>query len=194
MSDDNTGDMAEYSPKSEFSKPLLVQGAVVDCRKARAMEMRAGYYTEKVDQQGNLILIWNPDNRDLFMSAIDALYGLLYPERQRDEIYPKFEEYLEKKKNELFKIYSYKEWEIERNEKGMRVWKKTDKNYMPTINEGVLMRKNQAGLFVGKILRGGWDSQVNRYKNEMIKLYDEIFEQLNGLVDRNNYFKSKGRF
>tara|TARA_R100001530_G_scaffold112862_2_gene79842 strand:- start:3026 stop:3628 length:603 start_codon:yes stop_codon:yes gene_type:complete len=186
---------AEYSAKSEFSKPKLVEEAVRKCVEARSKEMINGYYNYKFDKEGIPLKIWIPDQREVFISSIEALRNLLSPEIKQNGKFQEVEKKIRSKKKEMFDKYCYTETVPEFNGEDRLVYKKTDLKYIPNKGEKVCLMKISPGS--RKIINetvGGWDRKVDFYLDEMVKLNDELFSALNELVDSLNYFKTKSSF
>ncbi len=184
---------AEYSPKSEFSKPAVVQEAVSKCIENRSQEMKAGYFNESADKNGNKVKTWIKDTRKIFISSVEALRHLLYPECSRDTKYMKQEKtYLEKAK-EIKETYSYEEWKIKETQ-GRCKYEKTGRKYMPEIDDTLplpVVKKSQTYI---ERIPGGWNTYINLYYDELIHIYDKLFAELNYVIDRLNYFKQKISF
>ncbi len=179
---------AEYSPKSEFSKPKLVEEAVRKCIEARSQEMKEGYNNYKLDSQGRVTAkIWIPDSRKSFDSHVLALRNLLSPEIKNNTKFKKVEEAINKKKKKIFESHCYTIKEQVRKD-GRIVWVDTLNKIIPEKDAVVVcpdkLRDNMA------VEDGGlWNSHVRAYWNELVKPNDELFSALNILIDSLNYFK-----
>lgn len=180
---------AEYSSKSEFNKPKLVEEAVRNCIEARSKEMKSGYNNYKLDKEGNPIAkVWIPDTRKVFDSHVTALRNLLSPEIEKDSTFKEKDKEIVEKKKELFERYCYKKREFT-NKDNKPGWTLTGEKEIPekdarTIHQDVI--KNTA-----EMVEGTWNSKVFTYWNLITNINDELFSELNKLVDRLNYFKSK---
>ena len=178
---------AEYSPKSEFSKPRIVEKAIMLCIEARGREMKAGYYNTKITKDGQPIRIWVEDARKVFVGRVDALISILSPELIGYDKKEKVENLL-KKKEETLKKYCYQEQVLKKGETNRLVWIPNNNVIMPEIDDTVVIVNPQRPNSAVEI-KGGWNLKVNAYWNELIEIYDKIFSQLNNLIDNLNYFK-----
>ena len=192
---------AEYSPKSEFSKPAVVMETVQKCIKARAKEMRNGYYNTTVTKEGFPLRVWIEDTRKVYVSSVTALKRLLIPEILNDSNYKetkKKEDHPIGKINEKMKTgkeeYSYYFLEGY-TEEGKKKYKKTKKCFMPEIDAVVKIRKifpdgNEQLLDMPKF----WNQYINSYWDLMVELNDDLFEELMRVLHRLNYFKQSVNF
>ncbi len=153
--------------------------------------MKAGYFNVQLTKDGMPIKNWVEDSRKVFIGAVQALKAILTPEisqKEFSEIKRRMDEYDIIKKN-LFEKYCYKE-RIKQVKNGMLVWIESGRKMIPEIDDFVVIpnpaRAN--GALEGK---GGWNTYVNAYWNEMVDLHDEVFSVLNQLINDLNYFKQK---
>ena len=111
--DDIIDGFAEYSPKSEFSKPKITFDASERCMQLRAKEMKKGYFNTTISKEGFPIKVWIEDSRKSFCSSVDALYSLLVPEILEDKKEKKESgkehpiDKIKKRIKELFEKYAY---------------------------------------------------------------------------------------
>lgn len=185
----------EYVPKSDFSKAEIVKLAVDRCASMRAQEMMPGFWNTKLTKDGFPIHERKPDTRKEFIGAVEALRGLLSPEIRRDDIYKKFEKKINESKKKLWDDYAYEDLQLttkpdNRVYGGIPIYKKTGKKYMPDLGANVTMAENQFSKQVTQG-KGLWDDYVNAYWDQLLFLYDKIFQKLNDLIDRSNYFGDK---
>lgn len=184
MSDDIVSESVEYSPKSEFSKPTLVQQSVEKCLILRSVEMRGGYYNYQMNGSDIANKIWIADSRKSFCASVEALRILLTPEISRDDAYKIAISKILENKKKLFDKYS-----IEDN----------GEKYIPFSGETkvkqrrVLSGRTSFRTEEYKVL-DFYDKQISLYWNNRLELADDLFELLNSLVDSLNYFKSGARF
>lgn len=199
---------SEYSPKSEFSKPRVVEEAVTRCVTLRAKEMKKGYYNTTFSKEGLPLKQWIEDSRKAYCSSVQSLKTLMMPEiliEQKDETdKDKGTDKSKKSKtkifskltkiNELFKQYAY--YILEQKIKDEKtIYVKTNKYYMPDVDSIIQVRKifpNGNEQLIP--MNGFWNSQVNAYWDNMVVLNDELFEQLIMVIHRLNYFKSSVNF
>lgn len=201
MAEDNsyTGDTydesAEYSPKSEFSKPKIVSMTVEKCIEARSKEMRSGYYNTNISKDGLPLRVWIQDTRKIYVSCVTALRQLLIPEILEDEKYKnkKDNEHplkkIDEQMKEAQKDYAY--YFFEKYMDGHKTkFKKTEKYIMPDIDDSVMIRKvypdgNEELLSSS----GRWNQYVNAYWDRLVQLNDILFQELMRVIHRKNYFK-----
>lgn len=184
---DENLDNPEYSSKSDFSKANLASVQVLKVQELRSKEMREGYFN--YDRVGNKVYV--PDSRKEFISSVQALKLLLNPEIIRNI----------KIKNSLKEI----EGKIKKSQDEFGIYTKIINNnnivvnkqagkHIPNLNESCLeynfIKKN------GQVIRreiisvnGVNDCIHHSYWDKMVEFYDEIFAELNKLMDINNYFK-----
>lgn len=184
---DNSEDVSVYDSKSEFKKPLLAMEGVRACREARATEMKQGFWNTKLDKVGNPIKTWQPDQRRVYVSSVIALEKFLSSECINDKKYIQFKEDIVKKINIVFNKFAYSVYEYDSKTSG---WKKTDTKIIPQIDEELLVISPQNPTTLVN-MRGAWNYKVNAYFDELVPLYDEIFEELNKVIYRLNDFSQK---
>ena len=200
---------AEYSPKSEFSKPKIVFDASERCMQLRAKEMKKGYFNITVSKEGLPIRTWIEDSRKSYCSAIAALCSLLIPEILEDDGFKDKEKKAKEKgkewKNpidaikeeikECFKKYSYYVLEGEKDKKDNIIYKKTKTYFMPEVDAVVSIRKIFPDGSEELIESPGyWNKYIDGYWNEMVVLSDKLFEELIRIIHRLNYFKQNIRY
>lgn len=195
MNDDDTSDESswideesEYSPKSEFSKPKIVEDATRKCFELRSKEMKPGYYNTKYSKEGLPLKEWIPDSRKAYCSSVIGLKQLLVSERLSDNKYKHI------KLGKIKERYSY--FILKRtieNEKEKYV--RTGKYYIPDLDEAVYIRKIYPdGSETLVKMEGFWNSKVNAYWDHMVILCDKMFEELMKVIHRLNYFKQDTRY
>lgn len=183
---------AEYSSKSDFSKAAVVREQISLCNKIRSKEMKSGYFN--YTEEGKKIYV--PDSRKEWVSSVKALLKLLAPEirhKNAKEVKKKVEGILKQEKD-LFEKYSYTPCrKVYDKEKGV-VWKKIKhaQPYIPEIDEAIFSDdpKSRESIRMKKIM-GLWNDKVNLYWNGLVDIYDNLFAELNVLIDQKNYFKQK---
>ena len=175
MAEDETYDdpleSAEYSSKSDLSKAEKVANQISTCSENRSKEMREGYFN--YDKLGNKITV--PDSRKEWVSSVTALKLLLRPEIERGKDF-------NIKENELIE-----KWGVSINgEKRIPL--------LDELFEDSKIGVNKRGISTGRkdsLVKGKYNSNFHRYWDDMVKLHDEIYAQLNVLVDQCNYFKQE---
>ena len=192
--DDIIDESPEYSPKSDFSKAKQTDAAFTKVIELRAKEMRAGYWNMEM-KQGYPIKQWVPDSRKAFISSINALRALLHPEMLRDDKYIKAAGILKENIDNITQTFAYEEKQLEMKQDGktaggVPIWKSTGIKYIPEIGATVTIR-NDLQPSMANTIPGGWDDKVNAYWESMVYVYDDYFAEINLVIDRLNYFKSK---
>lgn len=178
---------AEYSPKSEFSKPRVVEDATRKCFELRAKEMKKGYFNTRFTKEGLPLKVWIEDSRKAYCSAVIGLKHLLTPEILADEKY---------KHIKLGKLlFKYSCYMYDKKVIGKKItYVRNGKYYMPDMDEAVYVRT----IFPDGNERlnrteGIWNSKVNAYWDGMVKKCDLIFDELMRVIHRLNYFKQSIR-
>lgn len=192
---------AEYSPKSEFSKPALTYKAFERCIESRAKEMKKGYYNTTVTKDGLPIRSWVEDSRKVYCSAVQALMMTLAPELIGDEFFykDKDEDGKEIEKNRfdftnIEKRHRYKIYESY-DDDGKTKYKVSDKSYMPEVDAIVDIRNILPdGSERLHPTPGAWNKHVDCYWNEMVGECDKLYRELMRVIHRINYFKQSIRF
>jgi len=182
-----------YSDKSEFSKSRVAQESLQVCFKLRATEMKKGYWNETTNKQGDKIRTWVPDARKNFISAVDGLRAILYPECLSNNEMSKIIKQFNVDKLALFNKYAYEELTPAKNEQGLFLMK-TGNKFIPEEDYEVPFIETviNQGKRVSK-LKGLWNQRIELYWMEMLSLYDELFSQLNLLLSNIGYFAKKVR-
>jgi len=183
-------DEAEYSKKSEYSKPAVIQTQVMKCNELRSREMVEGHTIRTFDKAGNYKVIDIPDTRQPFIGGVIALKTNLTPEILRET---KIEENLSKINKEienLFNKYKYKELILKFEDRQPKLVY-SGNEYIP--KKGAIL-VNNINRGSGKPptenrVEGLWDNKISAYWDEMVLLYDDLFAELNVLIDMNDYFK-----
>lgn len=201
---DESSDFSEYSLKSEFSKPKLVEIAVQKCLDVRSQELKEGFFNNKTDTHGNTIKTWIPDSRKVYCSAVVALKFLMSPEidkshdmdadeKTKKKSFKEQMEEIEKDKQEIFDAYCYTQMQ-QKIVEGKVAFLPTKKKYMPEYGATVLLRNPDRGNIIVAV-PSAWDSRVSAYWNEMVDISDRIFSLINKLLDYDlNYFKPGTNF
>lgn len=192
--DENFIEGAEYSPKSEFSKAGKVSEAVSRCLELRAKPMTEGYENTSQSSDGTIRREKIPDSRQAFISSVIALRCLLEPETRRDEKFKSFEEKMVKKLIKIKDKYSYEEHEFKGWENGKPIIKKTGRKFMPSIDSFLVTNVFDTKKSSLAYQKGYWNPYINAYWDKVLELYDRMFAQLNMVIDRLNYFKTKLSF
>lgn len=193
LDDDDTTEIdfddeeSTYDSKSPYQKPLLAMEAVRACREARGTEMKQGFWNMKLDRQNNAVKTWMEDQRKVFINRVVALRNLLAPECLADEKFTTTNKNLMEKEKGLFETYAYTEYDFDEKTGG---WRKTNIKFIPQIDEEVLMPTVQSKNVLTNV-QGGWNRKINAYYDNLIPVYDELFEELNKVIARLNDFAQK---
>ena len=175
--DENILENAEYSSKSDLSKAEKVSNQIERCCENRSKEMKEGYFN--FDKLGNKITI--PDSRKEWVSSVTALKLLLAPEISRGKFN---EEDFNKREKELIKKWGV---QISNGDKSIPL---LDEVFPEDFKE-----INKQGISTGKTktkgIKGKHNPNFHRYWDDRVNLYDEMYAQLNVLVDQCNYFKQE---
>lgn len=208
--EDIIDESAEYSPKSEFSKPKLVFEVTQRCMEKRAKEMRKGYYNTTFTKEEMPIKTWVEDSRKVYCASVTALRKLLTPEILEDKISKVEEteketedkskdkkdkktiiEEIDTKIKELFKRYAY----YDLVKVGDKYKKSKEKYFMPEPDSSVgIINIMPDKTQVIKEIPCYWNKYIDAYWNEMVELSDELFENLMRVIHRKNYFKAQISF
>ena len=186
---------AEYSSKSDFSKPKLVEEAVRKVIEARSKEMKEGYYNYKIITEGPPLRVWIPDQREIYNSTVEALISLLAPEIEKNKAYKTLAKKIADEKDEVFEHYCYTQLKYSLSKEDQVVYEKTGMRYIPTKGEKVLIITPKPHNQIDATeIRGAWDRNVDFYLEEIVTLNDRLFSALNKLIANLNYFKQQARF
>ena len=190
---------AEYSPKSDFSKARVAEEAIKKVFDLRCKEMKAGYFNITVDRQGIPQKSWIADARQVFISGVESLMALFYPEINEYVDVKKTMADFETKKESIYKKYMYKERvkEYSKDDKGNweAKWRYTGREYLPEL-DAILPMDAPGNELSSEVVdkKGLWNAQVNAYYNELVVEYTKIFAELNRLVHLKNYFKRQASY
>lgn len=195
---DNSGwvdEGAEYSPKSEFSKPKVIEEATSKCFQLRSKEMRAGYFNTKITKEGLPIKMWVEDSRKSYCSAVIALKNLMNPEIMYDQSQEgQTLKYKDVNLKEPFEKYAYAPFK-KKIVDGKVKYYTGDEKFMPEVDATVQMLQiypdGQEKLIDSP---AKWNNNVQRYWDEMVELCDEMFKELMNVIHRLNYFKQQIRY
>ena len=193
--DDNINDSQSYSTRSDFSKASVVSQSITTCFNLRSVEMKKGYFNFKVNPKtGEETKTWVSDSRKNFISSVDGLRSILYPECLRDISMKNFLVEFDAKKKKLQERFYYKEEVVKRDSEGRLYLIKTGASFLPEEDFVIIKLRPIIGKGLQKYgHKGLWNLRTEIFWTEMIPLYDELFAQLNLLCDKNDYFTRKVR-
>ena len=177
-----------YSKKSDFSKAQVVERQVSKCIEIRSQEMKESY--ENIDRYGNKVVM--PDTRKQWVSAVKALRQLLEPEVNRSPSFQEKEKIILQRIKEVFnkwKVYPF--IQVDNN----YVPNMSAEPFIPNLNQ-VFPRmtiKNQDygsnSKFVTVYEKGIYNDFFHHYWDDLVEVYDNLFSQIQVLIDNNDYFK-----
>lgn len=190
LDDDIIGEPAEYSHKSEFKKPFLVQEAMQRTMIARSKEMRPGYINTTRSSDGTISQTTTPDSRQEFVNSVKALAILVAPEIKADKKAKEKAEVIKKEERELWNQLAYEDMVIKKDGANYTI-KKTGFKFMPQM-DAILQTdivKSQEVVSA----KGYWNNKVSLYWEKLVELYDRLFEEVSILIasEEVNYFKPK---
>jgi len=177
---------SEYSSKSDFSKGELALECFKKVFTLRSKEMKKGYYNYTYLPDGNELKSWIPDSRKEYISSVMALRTILAPEiAENAQTFGKQIILIDKEIGLIWDKFCYEEL-IKDVETGDL--KKTGVKFIPDQDTSVWVQDDKGNYHY---VEGGWNLKIEHYWNSLIPLYDRLFEQLNLIVHKNNYFKGK---
>jgi hypothetical protein len=175
VEDIEIGDVESYSSNKDtgFSHQALVMKAMnrtIDCA---SKEMKAGWFTTKLDKQGNQVRVYEEDTRLVFISCVETCLMVMDCDLDPDA--------KDQLKDLIKKRDDLKEFLIKQEDKE---WE----SLMPMI------RQKLASQGKGNI-KGYLDKDKRFYQiylEECIKIYREIFKVLTNQTKRLDYYVSEG--
>jgi hypothetical protein len=167
-SDFELGDVESFqSEKNEaFSHSALVMSIMRKCLDAGSSEMKAGYWQQKSDKQGNLISTYIEDTRRKFISSVMTAIGIMicdFDKEAEDNIKLLIEE-IETKKKEI----------AEENDK---IWE----NSAPEFKK---QNPHVKGFITLSFLQ-------DLMTENQLEIYRDIFAELSKLTSRKNFYKAE---
>jgi len=160
------------SQDQQYSHEVLVMIAKRRCLESGAKEMRAGYFNTRTDMSGNIIRTYIEDTRKAFIESVETLEMIIdcdFDKEAKDNI-KKIKENLDESFKELCKK-EFKDWKIIpisiRNER----WKNRIYYSQGSLNTNLKF--------------------YQEFIEEEVKLYREIFKELNKLVSRIGFYQSE---
>ena len=179
---------SEYSRKSEFNKAVITQTQISKCLELRSKDMKPGYTNWVIDKSGSAKPQIIGDSRKEFISSVEALKNLLYPEIQL-KAKDLLDNYSKEKKN-IFNKYAYKERVGKRYEEGKPVWIYSKRLYMPHKGQPLIDHDSNNPMSLKTTMNANlWDANIDAYYDELVILADELFAELNELIHTLDYFK-----
>ena len=177
MEDSNIeiGDVENYSSNKDagFSHQALVMKAMTKVIDNGSKEMKAGWFSTKLDRNGNQVRTYEEDTRLVFISCVETC--LMVMECDLDLEHRKEINSLIQKKDDLKKLLI----EQEDNE-----WK----NLMPVIKQKLI--SNGKGNVNGFLDKDKRFYQI--YLEECVTIYRDIFKVLTRQTKELDYYKSEG--
>ncbi len=190
---DETLQESEYSKKTEFQKDSLASTQVERILEKRSKDLRAGYTTWFTDRTGESHPQIIQDTRKEFVSSVEALKNLLSPEIKQQNL--NIEKNYQEEKKRIFNKYAYHErigkgWNKDKNGRQVAVWIYSGRTYLPQKGASILVDdpKMPHSCNVQK-LSCGWDDLIDAYWDELVESADQLFQELNDLIHKLEYFK-----
>jgi len=186
--DDNLIDDVEYSRKSEFSKATVVKEAISKIQETRSQEMKPGYWNILTLPNGSVKKSYFPDARKQYIGSVEYLKGLLGYEIKASAIAKKAIEEFNKDKKTIFDKYSISA-QFDDKEK-----------YISEVDEIFPIEvavKDKMGRTIKKVWvekKGLYNWKVQRYWDNMVEIYDKLFNALNLLIAEKEFFKTKSSY
>lgn len=168
------GEVEDYTnPKdSGFSHQVLVMKSMVKCLECGSKEMKAGWFENKIDKQGNQIRTYIEDTRLTFISAVECC--LMIMECDLDD----------ESKTQLKKLFDEKEnLKKELIDKEDNEWD----SLLPII------KRNLTNMGKGNI-KGYLDKDKRFYQiylEECVRIYREIFKVLTNQTKRLDFYQEQ---
>jgi len=188
--DDIIGESSEYSRKAEFKKPLLVQEAMQKIAISRSKEMRPGYINTSRSSDGTITQVTIPDARQEYVNSVKYIILLLNPEIMLDAVSKPKLSIFKTKEKELFEKCAYQE--IKAKKEGTKIEMiKTDYKFIPAMDAVLETETYNMDKKEFVFAKGYWNNKVSYYWEEMIRLCDDMLEEINTMLHRLDYFKGK---
>lgn len=185
--------MADYNPKSEYSKPVITFQASQRCIEARGKELNPGFFNIILTKDGMPVRTWIPDERKIYCNSVKAFMNLLIPEiLGNTDKFVDVEKFRTKEK-ELFEKYSCPIYDISSAEGTSYNVKDTGERFIPRLDEETtyVVESNITKGITKSIIRkkGLWNGKVNKYWDNMVEIHDDLFFNLMKIIHKLNYFK-----
>lgn len=166
-------DYASSSGAEAFSKPALVMLAAKKCIINGSREMIPDFRTEKMDRMGNVSVSRKEDTRKTFIESVKTLKNILASDA--DEEFKKNYKEIMKNIDTKFKEY----YELEKEE-----WDSANhkmKSYWV----------NSLGYYFRKGFLHEKKPFSDAFLDEKVELYRELFEELEKLAKRRDYWREE---
>lgn len=197
---DEISDTPEYSTKSEFNKPKMIEAVMNRALELRARDMHPSYINTSISSDGTIKHEKIDDSREMYVNAVTAILCALAPEINRAKNKDRIDE-LKKHYDEIFDRYCYEDREYFATLLDSGKWqiKKTGIKFMPENDQIVgvdQIMPYKPGSIKGEVMRikGYRNQETNAYWRECVKNADKIFCELQHVVDSLNYFKRAPSF
>ena len=168
------GDVENYGmgKDSGFSHQALVMSAMRRCLENASKEMKPGWFSTKIDKQGNSIRIYEEDTRQCFISSVEAVLMVMECDLD-DEVKVELNTLFEEKKSIYKKL----------NEQEDKEWY--------SLNNVIKQKLTQAG-------KGNMNGYFNKekmyyqtYVDECVRIYRDIFKVLTNQTFRLDYYQAE---
>ena len=185
---DNLIEDVEYSRKSEFSKATVVKEAISKIQETRSQEMKPGYWNIITLPNGSIKKSYFPDARKQYIGSVEYLKGLLgYEVNASSKGKDAIKKFTNDKKT-IFDKYSVIA-QFDPKEK-----------YIPEVDEVFpieVILKDKMGRSLRKIWtekQGIYNWKVQRYWDNLVEIYDRLFDALNLMIAEKEFFKPKSSY
>ena len=193
--DDENLQEAEYHKKSDYSQAGMVSEAVTKIKESRGKEMKSGYFNITTQPNGSIKKEYVGDTRKEYAGSIEYLKSLLTNEIATSERGKKALKEFQDRSKKCFDNYSVN-LQVIRNERVVTL----NKKYIPEMDTAffkeTLMqdRKTLRVRIDIEQTRGVYNPAIKMYWDEMVEIYDYLFQELNILIAEKNFFKQSAGF
>lgn len=178
MEEREVGDIVEPEEwrnpeEQQFNHQLLVMNAMRKCLDSGSVELREGWWEEKVDKMGNIHKTWHEDTRRVFVESVKTL--IMFMETDYDDEAKKIIPELIKKIGERKEYWLSQEWEW---------WQSLS-----------VFQKNQLSKEGKAVVKGFFNRRLdfdNYFFEDETNLYRQICSELNKLTYRLDYYGAVG--
>ena len=177
---DGGADLSENyrsSEENKFNHQVLVMNAMKKCLELGSVEMRSGYYEEKVNKSGGITFVWKEDTRKTFIESVKTLLMVTHCDYTGKE-----------EKEFLDKIDKLKKDIISRK----NFWMEQEYRWYMGLSNAQKNIANAEGKYVS---RGCFNEKLefkNFFYEEELDIYREICTIINDLTKHLNYYGNEG--
>jgi len=193
--DDENLQEAEYHKKSDYSQAGMVSEAVTKIKESRGKEMKSGYFNITTQPNGSIKKEYVGDTRKEYAGSIEYLKSLLTNEIATSDRGTKALKEFQDKKKKCFEEYSVN---LQVIQEGRVLTLK--KKYIPEVNTSFFKengfqnsRTHSLRIDIEEV-KNIYNPMIKMYWDEMVEIYDYLFQELNILIAEKNFFKQKAGF